>query len=152
MHVDDGFVADGDGCRLVSISSDAEQRSCAYDVVATVDAEKLKCCSSLGAFLYFVENEYCASWDEVYGGAKIGRCHHGDSVDIQGICEDVFCPGVLEEVDVDNVVVVFYGEGACCKGFPALPATLENNGLSIGVCLPSNELVYDFSLKHVRPS
>ena len=72
MHVDDGFVADGDGCRLISVSGNAEQRSRAYDVVATVDTEKLKRCSSLGAFLYFVENEYRASWDEVYGGAKIG--------------------------------------------------------------------------------
>ena len=99
--------------------------------------------------MYFVENEYRASWDEVYGGAKIGRCHHDDSVDIQGICEDVFCPGVLEEVNVDNVVVVFRGEGARCEGFPALPAALENNRLSIGVRLPGDKLVYDFSFKHI---
>ena len=146
-----GLSADGNGNRRFAASGNPRQRTRSYDIVAPVKMKEFESCSSLRAFLYLVENEDGFAGNEAGGGPKVGGGHHDKLVHFQRTREYFFRIWILEEVHVHDVIVMRACKFARGKGFTALSAPLQDDGLATRISFPCRELTEHFSLKHGNP-
>jgi hypothetical protein len=123
---------------------ESKERSGAYHVKPSVDAEELEGRRNVGMSLDFVEEDKRFAWDETERVVDAGNGGN-DGIRLVSVCGDCLESRRIHKVDLDNAGIVSGGKVTNGLRLADLPGTLDYERFPLLAGLPIFEESVDFS-------
>ena len=113
--------------------------------------KELQCRPGVRAILNLVQdNNGCPCFK--YCVRNQGRHHHDKMIDFERAGKNRSIAGILKEIQINLVLVIFFRKFTNREGFAALPTTLDNQRFVPRCFFPLEKRILYFSTKHTYTS